>query len=153
MINNEIVNKKLRINDIPAIISYKKNIKHAPMIIFSHGFRGNKEDFPEEMKLYTMNNFFTISIDNKGHGDRNDIQFFKYAMENEKLNILKVRELINETAKDIHKVITFLENNDHIDTSRIGMSGISMGGFITFRALTLEKRIRVAAPFIVSNLS
>jgi predicted esterase len=150
MSNNEIGTDKIRINNIPALVCYKKEIKNAPLIIFSHGFTGNKKDFSEEMKIYAKNNFYTVSIDNKAHGERNDIQFFEYAMENEKLNILKVRELINETAKEIHEVINFFEHNDHIDIRHTAMLGVSMGGFITFRALTLEKRISTAALFISS---
>ena len=148
--NNEMIVKKLCINNISALICYKKDSKNLPVIIFSHGFRGNKEYFLEEMKRYAMSNFFTISIDNQGHGERKDKYFSEYAFENNKLNILKVRELINETAKEIPKLINFLENNDHVDIRRVGMYGTSMGGFITFRALTLEKRIIVAAPFISS---
>jgi esterase/lipase len=124
---------KITIDTIPALVCHKKEIKNSPLIIFSHGFTGTKEDFLEEMKLYAEHNFFTVSIDNKGHGERNDMRFFEYAME-----------------KEIHQVIDFFENNDRIDIGHTVMIGVSMGGFITFRALTLEKRISAAALFISS---
>jgi hypothetical protein len=45
-------------------------------------------------------------------GERKDSPFFTCAFENGKLNILKVRELINETAKEACKVIDFFENGE-----------------------------------------
>lgn len=118
---NEMIIEKLTIDDIPAIVCYKKDVKHAPLIIFSHWFSGKKEDLLGEMELYAEKYFFTVSIDNKGHGEREEMRFSEYTMENEKTNILKVRELINETAKDILKVIDFLENDSHIDRKRTGL--------------------------------
>ena len=147
---DEIVFKNLDFDNMPAIVCFKNNIKHAPLIVFSHGFKGNKECFREEMVKYARNDFFTVSIDNKGHGDRNDTPFFEYAMKDKKLNILKVRELINETAKEIPGLIDLLENDGRVDCRRTGMAGYSMGGFITYRAMMLENRIKAAAPFISS---
>lgn len=152
MNENEIIINKLNINDIPVIVCYKKDSENLPVIIFSHGFRGSKEDFLDDMNIYAKNNLFTISIDNRGHGERKEKHFSEYAFKNAKLNILKVRKLINETAKDIPEVINYLEKNHHVDAGRIGMSGISMGGFTTFRALTLETRIKIASLFISSPI-
>jgi len=148
--DNDIVVDKMSLGPIPAIACYQRNAAHAPLIIFSHGFTGNKEDGGEEMTLYAGKGFFTVSIDNRGHGERKDEPFFSQVMENGKLDVLKVRKLINQTAEDIPVVIDHFENDDRVAPGRAGMLGVSMGGFITFKALALDDRIRAAAPIIAS---
>jgi dienelactone hydrolase len=67
-----------------------------------------------------------------------------------KFNLYEVRRLIKETADDIPSLIDNFISEKQVDAARIGMIGMSMGGFTTFRALVIEERITVAAPIIAS---
>jgi dipeptidyl aminopeptidase/acylaminoacyl peptidase len=53
-----------------------------------------------------------------------------------------------ETAKDIGQIVDFLEMRDDVDPAKIGVMGVSMGGFITLVAAFLEKRIKAAVSVI-----
>jgi cephalosporin-C deacetylase-like acetyl esterase len=64
--------------------------------------------------------------------------------------LYEVRRLIKETADDIPSLIDHFISKKQVDAARIGMIGVSMGGFAAFRALVIEKRITVAAPIIAS---
>jgi dipeptidyl aminopeptidase/acylaminoacyl peptidase len=58
--------------------------------------------------------------------------------QDDKLDVYQVRRLIKETADDIPTIIDHLTADNQIDEQRIGMFGVSMGGFVTFRALVIE---------------
>jgi hypothetical protein len=47
-------------------------------------------------------------------------------------------------------MIDVLVRDPRVDAGRIGMSGISMGGFVTFAATARDPRIKAAAPLIAS---
>ncbi len=146
----KIIKEVLWIHDIPLLQFYKEEISNAPIIIFSHGFTNSKEYFKDEMEIYANLGFFVISIDNRGHGERKDIKFNEYVWDNGKLNILKIRQLINNTAFDIQKVINYYKRDPRINLERIAMIGVSMGGFITYRTVTIDDRINPAICLISS---
>jgi cephalosporin-C deacetylase-like acetyl esterase len=66
------------------------------------------------------------------------------------IDVYQVRRLVKETADDIPIIIDHFEANKQVDAQRIGMLGVSMGGYVAFRALIIEERIGVAMPIIAS---
>ncbi|MBN1696728.1 MAG: alpha/beta fold hydrolase [Spirochaetales bacterium] len=150
MNHTDIVADSYYIHDIPVTTSYKKTAFRMPVVIFSHGFTRSKEDFTGELLEYAKRGIYGIALDNRGHGERKEKKFFEVAMEAGGLNILTVRELIDATAKDIPIIIDYLKDEPYVDIERIGVYGVSMGGFTAFRAVTLDDRIKAAAPVIAS---
>ncbi len=141
------------VQDIPIIEYYKAGQEKMPLLLLSHGFSGSKNDFFQDMKFVQEladKGFYIIAMDNRGHGDRNDLSFASCAIKNSKINIYEIRNLIKNSADDVSTLINYYENNNLIDKKRIGMTGCSMGGFITFRAMMTDSRIQAAAPLIGS---
>jgi dienelactone hydrolase len=53
-----------------------------------------------------------------------------------------------DTVYDLWKLVDYLTTRTDVDTSRIGMMGISMGGIETWMAASVDTRIKVAVPVI-----
>lgn len=151
--NSDIVMEhgKLTNENIPVLLFYPKLANKLPVVFFVHGFSGNKNwDIGNGIRL-AQEGFFTVILDARNHGERHNVSFFK-SFDNDdfvKSNDMYI-QLRLDTAKDISTLIDFLKDDERVDSSRIGMSGVSMGGFITFSTILLEKRIKAAAPIIAS---
>src|SRR6478672_8920017 len=55
---------------VPALVYYKKGNKSMPVVIFSHGLGGNKEQYPNRMKELASKGLFVVAIDGHLHGER-----------------------------------------------------------------------------------
>ena len=66
--------------------------------------------------------------------------------------IFRVRQLIKETADDVVKLVDYYDGVGSLKISKIGMIGISMGGFTTFRVGIIDDRVKVLTPYSFSLL-
>lgn len=149
-IRNSIV-KRFKIDKIPVLVCFDVDRGFPkPLVIISHGFRGSKEDLRERAAALANFGYYAVAIDNCGHGERTGPDFLSQVYRDGELDMVEVRRLIKKTADDIPTIIDYFEVDKLIDGQRVGMVGVSMGGFVTFRALTFEKRIKAAAPIIAS---
>ncbi len=133
------------INKIPTLWFYRKQEKRKCAVISLHGWTGNKEGMLAHCLRMADAGFCSISVDARMHGDRLDPEFWGKFAENFPRTFFTI---VVETAKDVKQIIDFLETRDDIDSDRIGMMGVSMGGFITLVATFLEKRIKASASVI-----
>ena len=62
-----------------------------------------------------------------------------------------IHEIIVQAAGEIEGLILHLDGDSRADTSRIGLSGFSMGGFATFYAAATNPRIQAAAPILCAR--
>jgi len=142
--------EKRMIEGIPLLSCQKGHGRKKPLVLCSHSLMESKEIFNEYLKSFAELGCYAVALDNKYHGERSDQGFKRELFGYGKLNVLQVRRLIKETADEILMIIDHFVDNEPIDEERIGMVGISIGGYITLRALILDRRIRVAAPMISS---
>jgi dienelactone hydrolase len=56
----------------------------------------------------------------------------------------KARHMMIQTAIEYRRAMDYVANRSDVDTARIGMLGLSMGGLITFALTSLEPRIHTA---------
>lgn len=138
------------IDAIPVLKCFREDGQRSPLVILAHGFRGNKESWAPHLQTLADRGYYAVALDNRSHGERMEPDFASQVFQEGKLKVHEVRRLIKETAEDVSRLIDhFIETAD-VDPTRIGMTGVSMGGFTTFRALVIEQRITVAAPIIAS---
>jgi hypothetical protein len=121
-----------------------------PLVILSHAFQSTKEYWQDKLPALAALGYYAVALDNKSHGERNEPDFKSQVFSKHGLNLYEVRRLIKETADDIPILIDHFITHKTVDAARIGMIGVSMGGFIAFRALVIDNRISVAAPVIAS---
>ena len=151
-LDNEIDFERVIVSGIPTLSCFKTDAppQHKPLVILSHPFQSSKSYWRDKLYDLAISGYFAVAMDNKGHGDRKEPDFKSQVFSKHGFNLYEVRRLIKETADDIPTLIDHFSTHPCVDATRIGMIGVSMGGFATFRALVIEKRIRVAAPVIAS---
>lgn len=138
-----VVIENFRIDRIPMLeITQKGAPEHLPLVILIHGWTGRKEDVLFFAYFLAVRGYVVVSMDAFGHGER--------AMK-EGWTVEAFSNLLLQTSEDINRVIAHYEKDPRVDVSRVGLSGISMGGVITYYYLTREdKRIRAAVPMIAT---
>lgn len=109
-----------------------------PMILLFHGYLCFKELHIMHAYNLARHGFFVVLPDAYGHGERNTTgvssNFFEAAL---------------NTTGEINFLIDSYSKDDRVDIARIGLSGFSMGGCITFNYMTGEDmRIKAAVPVI-----
>lgn len=121
-----------------------------PIVLIVDGIYGSKERwFDDESwpkgglvtKELLKNGFAIMILDAVNHGERsaeNDFEgpSFKYP--------IAAREMIIKTAIEYRRAIDYLEERADVDSQRIGMLGLSMGGLITFQLSSIDPRIKTA---------
>ena len=104
-----------------------RGIKKAPCVILVRGVDASKE-----IELHILSNslldqgIFTLAVDLPGQGDTR----------------FRGMKMSPDFEKPIGAVVDYLLDRNDVDARRIGIWGMSFGGFIAPRAAALEKRIR-----------
>jgi len=149
--NGHLVTEEYLIGGTPVLACFNQaECQPRPLVILSHGFQGSKDDLRDKAAILASMGYYAVAIDNRGHGDRGGPDFASQVFCDGKLDVHQVRRLIKETADDIPAIVDHFEKDERVEGQRIAMLGISMGGFVTFRALVVEKRISVAVTIIAS---
>ena len=147
---NHLKFERCTIDGIPTLSCSQRDAGPKPLILLAHAFNGSKEYWQARLETLAESGSYAVAFDNKGHGQRRESGFKARVFSEGRLNVYEVRRLIKETADDVPKLINHFVAKEQVDAARIGMIGVSMGGFITYRALVIEERIKVAALIIAS---
>ncbi len=149
----KIFEEKKIMKDIPIIVCRRDDGCKKPLVIISHGFTGSKEDIKKKGYLEELaeSGYFAVAIDNRLHGDRPEPNFRTAVIDSfGKVNLLVLREAIKKTADDVKLLIDELSVIEDVEEDKIAVIGVSMGGFVTFRAIVIDDRIKVGIPIISS---
>lgn len=134
--------------EIPVLIAQPQGVLHAPLVLVNHGTGGDAEGMREMVVRLAQNGCFALSVDGVWHGKRWD----------KKLDIMRSTDqykamyldMLLEMAKDMSAIIDHYTSDERVDISRVGITGTSQGGYVSFMAMTKEPRITAAAPMIGS---
>lgn len=137
---------------VPALIYCKKGNKGMPVVIFSHGLGGNKEQYPNRMKELASKGLFVVAIDAHLHGERKVPGIFPQGKTLGRLgddySIWVHQSAISHTSRDISRIIDALSARSDVDLSRIGVGGVSMGSCTSMVSAWRDPRISVVAGLI-----
>ncbi|MDQ1280485.1 MAG: uncharacterized protein QG670_1748 [Thermoproteota archaeon] len=125
---------------IPVLLFYKEG-SSKPVVFCQHGLLGDKRYTLSTCLRLADSGFLAISMDARDHGERMESRFWQRLRMNMPSFFFPI---LLGTAKDVGKVIDYLEERVEADVERVGMMGVSMGGFITVLSVTLEERIKAA---------
>mgnify|MGYP000892875781 FL=1 len=141
--SNNIVEKKIHIGEIPAILfTPKGNEGLLPTIILYHGWGSNKESQRIRGFILSAVGYQVIIPDAIYHGERNPIDHEtiekpgKFFWETILKNLDEVGNIINEL------ILRY-----HTDQDRIGVIGNSMGGFTAAGVFTHNPKIKASVVF------
>lgn len=90
----------------------------APAVVVSHGYLNNKEMTDAYYVELARRGFVVVSVDQPGHGDSDLLPEKSYSA--------------------VYEAVLMLSRLPYVDSSRIGVTGHSMGGESTNLALTLD---------------
>jgi len=145
--------KNTHINDIPALLHYFESPEKAGergTILLFHGLGSTKERNAKELAGLACAGFLAVGIDNVGHGERRYPDYdqkFSSREGNFNQNFLSA---IKETIDEVPIIFDFLIEKGYSNADKLGVTGISMGGYITYGAVMRERRLKAAAPILGS---
>jgi alpha-beta hydrolase superfamily lysophospholipase len=129
---------------IPTLTAAQKGLPlDAPRVIVLHGLFGHKEKYLEELLLLARKGLRATAIDLALHGERGEGESGARYIEANLAAAL--RHIIFQTAADISSLI-----DSWGDDSRVGLYGVSAGGFASHAALMRDPRIKALAAVISS---
>lgn len=135
--------------DVPVLYCYPKDAEQLPVVFFNHGSSGEALGNLSMGIELAQAGFFAVLVDSRLHGRRRMAQFNEKFSNRGTYKRMYLNMLL-ETADDISAVIDHLGADGRADTQRVGISGISQGGFVSFVTITKDKRIKAAAPLVAS---
>lgn len=133
----------LMISDGPAAEAARRGT-----VLFAHGFTADCEINRKEIESLAGAGFLAIGIDNYGHGRRSTPEWDHLFSRTHPGFERNLHDAVIETARDVPTIIDHLEEKGLIHEGRVGITGISMGGHISYLAVTMEPRLRACVPII-----
>ena len=119
--------------------------RNLPIIFVTHGRLGRVEDVFEYAEKLSESGFIVIAIDERNHGNRMVRRRYN---EDSNQHPTDTYGIIVGTAYDISTIIDFLPLKCGFTSEQIGVTGISLGGHVSFLSLVIDSRIKVAVPII-----
>ena len=133
---------ELLAGDIPCLAAAQTGLpENAPLVLVLHGLGSRKEKMLTALYEFASAGFRAVALDARFHGERPDA-----AERDTRLSADYFRttsEMIEGTAQDISRLIDALSHR--CAPQRIGMHGISLGGYVTFAALLADPRLTAAS--------
>ena len=148
----DIKELNVKLADAPALLTFRGTPIEAGKkgtILFYHGLKARKEGNRKEYKSLAQKGFLVAGIDNVGHGERLYKNFDDRAKTKEAFEIF-FTGMVRETAEEVPIIIEELVKNYKINRDKVGICGISMGGYITYSAILIEPSLKAATPILGS---
>jgi dienelactone hydrolase len=123
---------------------------HRGTVLFFHGHGGAKESIIDHLTYLADAGFLVVGLDNVGHGERRYPDFAaRFDWQNNAARFAgEFVAAMHATAREVPAVIDALLAQGLALRGRIGVTGISMGGGITYAAALADKRVGAAAPIV-----
>lgn len=136
-------------HDAVAVIYRPKEGGPFPAVIAQHFLGGSKDHilFAALLNGLAQRGLLAIAIDGRYRGERQNGTSLQAAMA-ESLKTGKGRPFLIDTAYDVLRVIDYLQTRPDVNRDRIGMTGVSEGGIITWMVAAADDRVKAAAPII-----
>jgi dienelactone hydrolase len=121
-----------------------------PLVLWFHGFGVDKETHRKELAQLAEAGFLAVGMDAAGHGERRlpDLAERQAAPREQALRTMA--DLVARTADEVPGVIRALVAEGVADADRVGVAGVSMGGYVVYRAAVVEPSIRAAVSLLGS---
>jgi dienelactone hydrolase len=136
--------------------------RHAPevaarrgTVLIYHGFGGDKRAIGDLADALADAGFLAVRVDNVGHGERrrpdwDEVFSDRRWAEAEDATEAEFLRLLRATAAEVPAIVDELVALGWAHEDRLGITGRSMGGEISYAAVLNEPRIRAAAPMVGS---
>jgi len=138
---------------VPAVIFSKasKRRKPSPAVIVIHATGKSKTSVYTHLRRFADMGFVAVGIDCRYHGERAFGEKPKQAYADALVRAWRgsgERPFLLDNVWDVMHVVDYLSQRADVDADRIGLTGISLGGMITWLAAAVDTRVAAAAPLI-----
>ncbi|HPZ08004.1 MAG TPA: prolyl oligopeptidase family serine peptidase [Candidatus Eremiobacteraeota bacterium] len=143
---------KLKLSSAPALLVFRDTPEKAAFrgtILFYHGLKACKETNMKEYLSLAERGFLAVGIDNFAHGERQSSEFENFLLRSTSAEGTFL-DMVCKTVEEVPAIIDELVRKGISDPEKIGICGISMGGYITYGAILADKRIKAATPVLGS---
>jgi dienelactone hydrolase len=137
-----IIEERVNINGIPAIIFRPKGVKEPPNLIFYHGWGSNKDTQRIRGFILAAAGYQVLIPDAVYHGERNPLKDYGKASATEYF-----WEVIFTNMEEYTRLENELILKYNADPDRIAIMGNSMGGFSAAGIFTSNKNIKTLIVF------
>jgi dienelactone hydrolase len=142
-----------KLGNAPALLVFKDHparAGHRGTVLFYHGLYASKEQQLKELEGIASRGYLAVGIDNFYHGQRSHPELkYLFCLENPMMD-KNFTWAVRETAMEIPEILHVLIESGLSAPDRIGVSGISMGGFIAFSAPLYSPGLKLCAPILGS---
>ena len=135
---------------VPATIYRPEAREKLPVVVALHGFGCSKEESAPRLPRLAGAGFLAVAIDGFLHGQRREPSVFARNLANlaDDFAIWVHQTCVSRTARDVSRIIDSLSDLPQADPSRIGVTGVSMGGCSALVLACREPRISAAVSMI-----
>lgn len=135
--------------DAVAVIYRPSAAGRYPVILVQHFLGGTKDHvlFGPLMAGLAQRGYLVAAIDGRHRGERQRGKTLEAAMV-DSLRTGKGKPFLLDTVFDITRLLDYLQERPDVDPARMGMTGMSEGGIITWMTAVADPRVRVAVPII-----
>jgi len=144
--------EELTLHNVPATLWFQESAGAAAKqgtILLYHGLGVSRKAHLFELRSLARAGFLVVGLDAVGHGDRQWPDYDKRFKDDESKAYW---EAVLPTIKEVPKLIDELESKGLVHPGRLGIAGISMGGFVVYGAAYQDKRITAAVSLIASAM-
>jgi dienelactone hydrolase len=112
------------------VLRKPKGVARAAVVVICVGLDSTKEELTLYEEIYLARGMATLVFDGPGQGEA------EYDM-----------PIRGDYEVPVRAVVDYIETRDDLDAARIGIMGVSLGGYYAARAVAFEKRIKACLSF------
>lgn len=145
--------RRLELGGAPAVLVFRGSAEaaaEAGVVLFYHGFTAGKLAHLREMKRLAEVGFLGVGVDAVGHGARR-FPDFEQRFAGDRAEPM-FTDVVARSVDEVPGIVDHLIGLGLSDGERLGMVGVSMGGYITYGAVLAEPRLRAAAVIVSSPI-
>lgn len=142
-----------KFGDIPTVLVCEDSPERAAeegCILCYHGFTSSKDAWLHDLKILAKGGFLVIGVDAVGHGERRHPDFETHFSGSQTEIDEAFLRIVEESSAELPDLVDELFGNGLVLEHKLGMFGVSMGGFITYAAVLKEPRLSAAVTLVSS---
>jgi dienelactone hydrolase len=123
---------------------------HRGALLFVHGLGVDIGIQTPELHAIANAGYLAVGLDAVGHGARRWPDFDARFGTTDESKAHTMFGLVRDTAAEVPAIVDALIAEGLASPERVGMGGISMGGYVTYRARVVEPRLSLLLPILAS---